>query len=69
MPRVRKAKAATMSPKMAKRVSKKMEKVVAAHADISTEKKHQAAHDKTDAALHMMKMDHIKMRRAKHCPE
>jgi hypothetical protein len=58
-----------MSPKMAKRVSKKMEKVVAAHADISTEKKHQAAHDKIDAALHKMKMEHIKMRRSKHNPE
>jgi hypothetical protein len=43
---------------------KKSEKV-----EISTEKKHQAAHDKTDAALLKMKMDHIAMRRAKHCPK
>ena len=62
MPRVRKAKAATMSPKMAKRVSKKMQK----HVDISTPAKHQAAHDKLDALLHSEKLEHIAKRRAKH---
>jgi hypothetical protein len=38
-------------------------------ADISTPAKHQAAHDKMDAALHKMKMEHIELRRAKHCPK
>jgi len=58
-----------MSAGMAKRVSKKMEKVVAKHADISSPAKHQEAHDKMDAALHKMKMEHIELRRAKHCPQ
>lgn len=58
----RKAKSATMSPKMAKRVSKKMAK----HVDISSESKHQAAHDKLDALLHSEKLEHIAKRRAKH---
>lgn len=66
MPKVRKAKASTMSPKMAKRVSKKMQKAFAEHADISTPAKHQAAHDKLDALLHSEKLEHIAKRRAKH---
>ena len=60
MAKVRKAKAATMSPKKAMRVSKKMAK----HVDISTEAKHQAAHDKMDALLHVEKIEHIRKRRA-----
>jgi hypothetical protein len=48
----RKAKAATMSPKMAK------------HVDISSPAKHQAHHDKMDALLHAEKLEHIAKRRA-----
>jgi hypothetical protein len=36
------------------------------HVDISSEKKHQAAHDKLDALLHREKLEHIAKRRAKH---
>jgi len=36
------------------------------HVDISTEKKHQAHHDKLDALLHKEKMEHTAKRRAKH---
>jgi len=57
-----KAKSATMSPKMAKRVSKKMQK----HVDISSPAKHQAEHDKLDRLLHSEKMEHIAKRRTKH---
>jgi hypothetical protein len=39
------------------------------HADISSPAKHQEAHDKTDTALHKMKMEHIELRRQKHCPK
>ena len=52
MPKVRKAKAATVSKKMAK------------HVDISSPAKHQAAHDKMDALLHAEKLEHITKRRA-----
>jgi len=39
------------------------------HVDISSPAKHQAAHDKMDALLHKEKMEHIELRRAKHCPK
>jgi ABC-type lipopolysaccharide export system ATPase subunit len=60
LPKGRSSTAATMSPKKAMRVSKKMAKQV----DISTEKKHQTHHDKMDALLHAEKLEHIRKRRS-----
>jgi hypothetical protein len=48
---------------------KKSEKSVEKKVDISTPAKHQAVHDKLDALLHNEKMEHIELRRAKHCPK